>query len=375
MSEEITVSNDATKKFLGFPYQQLIAIEETFNAKVDDTIWLECKGDVTSSDTITEVKHHFNDINLSNNAIDFWKTLKNLVDERHLVSQHKFCILSTTANILENSIFHNWNSYTKEEKYTKLKSVTHTDTRKNYNQVIFDLDKAYLLEILDKFSIKSSQPKIEEKWEELKGHAFLALIPDNFKEQALYTIHGYVTKKAIENNELWHINRKDFDRDMRYALRSYSESKMIFPIFSQEDIPASSHRRDFNFVKELKSIKCNSKLINYAVSDYLRANLSQLKMIEDSPIIVASLEKYDDDVFKNIDIKKSLHSMKISKDDIDEEKSIVLAQTVFGECIQERHHEIDNVEQTQKYYRDGRIHDLVENKRFCWRYEESDFDS
>lgn len=375
MPEEITVSNDPTKKFLGFPYQQLIAIEETFNAKTDDTIWLECKGDVASKDTMTEVKHHFNDVNLSDNSVDFWRTLKNIVDERHLVAQYNFCVLHTTANILEKSIFYDWNNCSCEDKYTKLENITPPKTIKSYYEEIFNLDKEELLSILDKFSIKSSQPKIEEKWEELKEHTFLSLISDNFKEQALYAIHGYVTKKAIENNELWHINKKDFDKDMRHALRGYLEEKMIFPKFFKKDISSHSSKCDFHFVNELKLIRFPSKLIDISVSDYLRANLSQHKMIEDSPIIVESLERYDDDIFENIDMKKSLNSVNISKDDIGKNKSLELSQKIFTECIEEGHHEIDNVEQTQKYYRNGRIHDLVENKKFCWRYEENDFDS
>ena len=76
MAEELFVSNDATLKLLGYKYQELMAIETAFNANINETIWLECKGDVADSETVTEYKHHIGNVNLSNKSIDFWKTLK-----------------------------------------------------------------------------------------------------------------------------------------------------------------------------------------------------------------------------------------------------------------------------------------------------------
>ncbi len=52
-------SNNATPKYLGYVYQVLIAIEQCFQAKKNETIWIECYGDVYDGSTSTEVKYHF----------------------------------------------------------------------------------------------------------------------------------------------------------------------------------------------------------------------------------------------------------------------------------------------------------------------------
>jgi len=158
LADEQFVSNDATKNLLGYKYQELMAIETIFNAKVNDTIWLECKGDVADSMTVTEYKHHLENVTLPNNSKDFWNTLKNMVEEKNLIAQFKHCIFSTTARILDNSIFFEWNKLTPEDKYKKLKNITPTKTIKERYNYIFtndNIEKKELFEILAKFTIKS----------------------------------------------------------------------------------------------------------------------------------------------------------------------------------------------------------------------------
>ena len=98
-----TFSNNATPKYLGYFYQVLIAIEQCFHASSNETIWLECCGDVYDGQTSTEVKHHFGDGNLTDNSDDFWKTLKNYVVED--VTPFNSLVLHTTAKIPKTSIF------------------------------------------------------------------------------------------------------------------------------------------------------------------------------------------------------------------------------------------------------------------------------
>lgn len=39
-------SNQATPKYLGFVYQVLVALEQCFIADKNQTIWIECYGDI-----------------------------------------------------------------------------------------------------------------------------------------------------------------------------------------------------------------------------------------------------------------------------------------------------------------------------------------
>lgn len=378
MANEHFVSNDATLKLLGYKYQELMAIETIFNAKINETIWLECKGDVANSKSVTEHKHHFGNATLSDKSIDFWKTLKNMVEEKNLISQFQYCVLSTTAKILENSIFFNWNSLPKEEKYRNLKKITPTKTIQIFYDYIFkndNIQKDEFLSILEKFTIKSSQLKIDEKWKELIEHPFLSLVKEKDRESSLELIYGYITKQAIIENNQWHIKRNQFVKDMQFSLRKYIQGKPVFPMYTNNEIHNDIDRRDFIFVRELQDIKTPKILISYAVSDYLKANLSQIHMLEESPLLVKDLDAYDADIFQLLEIEKSELSMTITEDDIGTKISEETSRKLYQNCRDTSHQEINNVEQTQKYYKDGRMHSVVEENKFKWSYEEKDFES
>ncbi len=111
-----TFSNDATSKLLGYDYQKLIALEKCLDAKPNQYIWIECKGDVADNNTTSEIKHHSLRHNITSNSVDVWKTLKNYVSEFHIAKLFDNLILHTTSSINEDSIFFNWCDLPNSEK-------------------------------------------------------------------------------------------------------------------------------------------------------------------------------------------------------------------------------------------------------------------
>jgi len=101
--------NDNTLKELGNLYKVLIALEKCLNAKPNQHIWIECKGDVATEDTSIEVKHHADTHNLTSNSEDAWKTIKNYVENFDIAKTFTHLILHTTSSVPDESIFHNWN--------------------------------------------------------------------------------------------------------------------------------------------------------------------------------------------------------------------------------------------------------------------------
>ena len=76
-------ANDNAQKSLGFDYQKLITLEYCLNAKKNEHIWIECKGDVADKETSIEVKHHNKAHSLISNSIDVWTTLKNSPENKY----------------------------------------------------------------------------------------------------------------------------------------------------------------------------------------------------------------------------------------------------------------------------------------------------
>ncbi len=359
-------SNIATPKYLGYVYQVLIAIEQCFQAKKNETIWIECFGDIYDGNTSTEVKHHFEKTNLSSSSVDFWKTLKTLVTEDTF--SFNSLILHTTARIPDNSIFYGWNEQTKTNKYKRLKNHSPTDSIKSYyNATITNYNKNDLLSILEKLSIKSSQLSIEDKWDDLIEDRIFYTIPDQYKEDAFFWVYGYVEKQAINDRYNWQIKINDFNKACAVSLRKFTQDRIPFPSFKRTEVENSE--RNFLFIREMKKIELKDKPIERAISDYLRAKKSEIKLLEYEPITMPEiLDKYDDSVLDNLESLKTASSEKIKKQDIGNENANSISRELFHKSTESPHIDIAGVADTQKYYRDGRIHHNVNERKFFWRF-------
>lgn len=363
-------SNNATPKYLGYVYQVLIAIEQCFQAKKNETIWIECYGDVYDGNTSKEVKHHFGKTNLTSNSEDFWKTLKNLVTED--ISEVNDFILHTTADIPDDSIFFGWNELSKTKKYDKLEDHTPVATIKSHYDAVIAKPKEELLLILEKLTIKSSQPNIEEKWQELKEsrNPCLYSVKDNYKAAALHWIYGYIHGKAINDRYNWEIKINDFDSACKLALQPYTQNKIPFPHIEETKIDIDS--KSFLFVEEMKNIELRKNSIEQAISDYFRSNETQINFLNYQPIIAEILDKYDSSILREMKLLKNEHSLDTEIEELNTKKALIAAKNLYSNCMKLPLNHIPQVNDTQKYYQDGRIHHNVNENRFVWRICEED---
>ncbi len=363
-------SNQATPKYLGYVYQVLIAIEQCFQAKPNEVIWIECRGDVYDGSNSTEVKHHFEPTNLTDNSIDFWKTLKNLVTED--VSEFNSLILHTTASIPKDSIFCDWNQLSKTQKYTKLKNNSPTETIKaDYDKSITHFPRKDLLPILEKLSIKSSQLNVKEKWEELRNSRLLSQLNDEFKADALHSIYGYVNERAINNRYNWHIKINDFDRVRKHASAKWTEGKIPFEFIDKSEVDCGN--QSFLFIDEMKKVNVRSKPIESAISDYLRAQINQIKLLELQPSIMPDiLDAYDKSVLESQESLKQEYAEKIQEHDLETEKSLSTSRDLYHKSKNHQLINIPEVNNTQEYYHAGRMHHNVNEEYFVWRFCKKD---
>jgi hypothetical protein len=379
------VSTDATKKIIGTEYQKLIALEHYFQAGVNEIIYLECLGDVANNDISTEVKYHEGKTYLSDCHIDFWKTLYNWVNERDLYSQFHRLILHTTANINETSIFNNWDKKKIEERFDSLKNVDVIKGRKKKNNEdnsekiikkyyddIFAINKDELFLILEKVQLKTSQVNAKEKWEELKRHGMMRAIDESLSDAMLEMLVGHVTHFAIENSNKWHINRNDFDCYFRIVASMFAQKDLPFPTIDSKDI--NQQNKKFLFVQEIKAIGYNSPTqITQAVNDYLRACMAVDKMLEYSPVIHVHIENHDNEIEETLKVRKDHQCFGLTKEHLSTKETHGKSCELYYNCTQEMQRiDIKNVQPIEPYYQRGRIHSIVEEKEFKWRFTEED---
>ena len=370
-----TASNDSTKKQLGFEYQKLIALEYCLNAKNGEYVYIECFGDVQYDDENVEVKHHEGDSNLTSNSVDVWKTLKNLVVEYNILKSNDRFILHTTENIKEDSIFYNWSTNTKATKYKKLKEHSISESSKEFYNVIFDIKKIKkndLLELLDKFKINSSQPKIEEKLIEIYRHPTFALIPENLRSPAIGVLNQWIIEKAIDNSNKWEINITDFKSDLQASLSKFTKDYIPFPNINKINVEDEDLNKGFEFIKKLKAISLKRNDLHQAFQDYTRSEEAYEKMLKINPTLKKDLISYEDELKDDLTTEKSKISYSLSQESFLNDSHIAKARDVYFNCIGKAHNEVIGVKGTQKYFRDGRIQNINEATDFEWLFKATD---
>lgn len=366
-----THSNQATPKYLGYVYQVLIAIEQCFVAKKNQTIWIECYGDVYNGSIGTEVKHHIGQSYLTDNSPDFWKTLKNLVTED--ISGVEEFALHTTSDIKVDSIFYGWNELSKTKKYKLLKDHDPVDTVADfYTKTITNFPRKKLLPILDKLTIKSSQLSVKEKWEELKESRFLNYIPKEFKEDAFNWIYSYVNKKAIEDCRHWRIKINDFDTARQVSLNKFTQGQIPFPLINKGNV--DSIEGNLIFVNVMEELNFRRSPIEKAVSEYLRAAKSRLALLSYEPTTLSeTLDEYDETLLDRVESKKDYWAEKLEVDELGSKKSIEVSKELYNECINKQELiKIPDVDSTRPYYQNGRIHHNVNECLFTWKFMKED---
>lgn len=363
--------NDATLKQLGVEYQKLIALEKCLNASENENIYIECLGDVADDEESMEIKHHVGNHNLISNSEDFWKTLKNYVEEFSIINTFSKLTLFTTSKIPSTSIFFEWEKKSVKEMLNVIKDHTPSETAKPFYEKVANAEKVELESILSKFEIMSNQPKIKDKWEELKQNNTLTIVSNKHLDDALFWLHGYISKKAFDDGKKWEININDFKRDLRDSLSKYATPDIIFHKADKDDIDPESSSK-FEFIESLKKISVKKTAIENAISDYMRTQISKVAMLQASPTLEDSLEEYEDDVERNINEHKEQKAIDLSPKDLKTKKANKTSYKLYYDCITQKHNEIQNVKGTERYYRNGCIHSVVESKRFDWEYKEED---
>lgn len=114
--------NNAALSQLGNLYQYLMVLKICLEAPAGAIINLEQLGDITTTDYQYEIKHHDNPLHmLVDTHVDFWKTLKNWVDNYDLLKTCSNLILLTSSIVRADSLLGQWNTAPPHDRYSTLK--------------------------------------------------------------------------------------------------------------------------------------------------------------------------------------------------------------------------------------------------------------
>ncbi len=365
---------DASKKILGFKYQEMVALLACLNAKDTSKIYLESFGDISNDTTSIEVKHSIDSSKkLINTHIDFWKTIHNILNDYDEFRFYSKFILHTTAKIKDDSVFENWDKQTIQERKDNVLSITPNDTIKPYFETVKNCKAAILKDILGKFEIHSDQPSAKEFYREqlLKHSAITNPVEAKDAEAFVVSLFGFISFGLIRDESYkWEIDIEAFKENYRSYLKAYQLENLVFPIskVSTGDLKNKS----FRFVEELKEINYYVK-IGPAVKDYLRASESQYLMVKKRRSLAEELDNFDEELIEEFEDKKLTHLNILESDDTSEQ--ITQSRKFYDNCMDEikRKQTIFGVEGVKSYYPKGRLHNQIEhNSELKWKLDKDD---
>ncbi|MBL4748436.1 MAG: hypothetical protein JKY17_06630 [Magnetovibrio sp.] len=218
------LSHDATASAKGLIYQLYLAVDWCFELLEGQSLFIERFGDLSVDQKYNiEIKHY--DEVLTDAHINLWKTLNNWIQPEFDLSRFQRLILLTTQDIGKQSCLNDWEAKDANEKLTILRSIKDgalarfsTSQKVNKSTSLKMMEKAFedevrLCAILKKFEIISSQPMLEDKFEEIvQRHS--KPIPAVNKERFIKALFGFVVDPEIIVNNQWEITYASFTNEV-----------------------------------------------------------------------------------------------------------------------------------------------------------------
>ena len=376
-----TAINDATLKQAGTIYQYLIALRDCYELEEGEILQIEVNGDVSIINNERgkfqkEIKHHFVDKNLSDRDEEFWKTLANWYAEYERVKRFSKFILSTSASVSDNSPFFGWNGF---DKYKKLKRIAEIGTehkereetfRKQYNRIFNNsYDEEQLLDILDKFDIKSAQTSIEgisQEFEKYIGH-----IPNRNRDGYIGALLGEILIRVKNPPHKWEVTKQEFNSILQRVTPSYMKEGVV-PLpnsYAVAQVPEDevSELEQKKFVKAIREIN-HERMITDAISDYWKTDITIAEYFQNNFMYLDSLEQYKTDLKSRMHYAKS--NSEIDAENMDENEQIKISQHLYNDIMLWKADDFGSIIRNQDFFQHGVIHNIVDETEFNWKVGE-----
>jgi len=370
--------NDATLSKLGDIYQYFIALLDCFKMKAGDKIQIEVQGDVTliSSDKKSfqkEVKHHTGSSNLSDRDTDLWNTLKNWVTDYSDSMKLNQLILFTTANITTTSVFHNWNSKEKEEKYNVLHKIGEKTKKAEkvfrlcYNNIFNSgsTTKIQICDLLEKFQIEHLQPQIQGI--SARFSPYLVTIPEENRDNYIASLLGTVIKQVINPPHIWEVKFEVFQKHAQTIAPSYMKASSIpLPLDFQSTDPDNTEcavAKDKTFIKELENIEYK-KIIPLAISDYWKATKTIVRYFSDNISYTASLSNYRETLGRRMLFAKE--SVLNGESFSERNQELTASRKLCSDILGWEASDFGSIVANQSFFQNGIVHSIVDDKGFVW---------
>ncbi len=368
-----TQRNDDTKTKLGDIFHYYLVLEQCLNLQENESIVVETYGDisiVSENDSANmEIKQHLNEHYLSDRHIDFWKSLKNWVENHENMKQFKSLVLFTTSKISATSRLADWNKKSSSERLCILKDIGANvkEQEKAFRPLydkIFSYEEELILDVIERIVLQTEMENVTTVRKRIKSNPFFKLVPDKDQEFFINTVMGYILEKPSSYPHTWSISFKDFSNTANEIRDRLASQTRPLPRNPQNQNPinynAFNHR---DFVQAIREIDYEDA-VHKAIASYCRTHELISNMCVDNPIFLVDINEYKDDLEDKLtvmkgrskrgcDINNLIEVIKHSKDLYDE--AMLLPPEPFG-----------SISPNRSFFQQGIMHTIVEERTFKW---------
>ena len=371
--------------------QFLIAVQKCFEMKEGDCVFIETDGDVSiyndfnnNNNQQIEIKEYFEP--LTDSHLNFWNTLNNWMNPNFDSQKYNELIILTTQEIGANSIFNNWNKSETDSKYLALKktlsdsqqrfSTRQKNKKTNKKKTIKPLSLTLMEKVLD--------PNNEVKIKEVINKVFIIdsstkrdllpneiiereikHIPNSNKNQAFNCLLSFVIRQETYNKG-WEISYSDFIKECQDVNQRFKEESILFPIndlFKEPDTNEIEDKKSYPFAVKIKEIEHEEDVIIEAITDYCFTIKTLISEFSNRTSKKKSIENYELSLLRTF---KSKH--RIASNNCDLNKVINKSQNFYDEITSDPVQNFDVFNDTPIIYRNGVIHNLINEKDdLCWK--------
>lgn len=298
------IDHSATPAYLGYLYQNRMALHMSYSIPEDSLIYIERGDDIEfqhlNSEEFYQLKHKKLGEVLSDSTLDFWKSViiwLKLFDKK----KESLYFLYTTSKFKDEAILkklcnvktENFN----ESDLLKIKNLIDHSTAKKIlevKQLIKNLDNYDLIIFFNRITIFEDLDRITEVKDKILNINLRPALTEH-RESIFHELEGWWINKVITmmNNNSG-ISVKEISLKTHEIIQKYFPSNLPSPNEFLEEIDFSQFLNgDYLFIKKGQAIKLKKSQLKWCILDFLKTSNDRIFWLEQTLISWEEIQNYE----------------------------------------------------------------------------------
>ena len=379
--------NDASASTKGTVYHVYTTVLKCFEMDKGQAVYVERFGDVTiSGDEQVETKHYTDA--LTDNHLNFWKTLSNWMQPGFDHTKYCSLILQTTQDYGSTAELQKWNESSVSERLAILKGIhAEAEAREGkraaallkkkpravpeplaYQRSVLDpSNKEKLKQVVERIVIAANSPSLHPLYQQLKSQRCQGILVAK-QEDFLNALIGFVISPAVISPHGWEITYDQFAQKLRELTSRYCRDTRQFPPKFDDAVEGANsdaveqcHSRDF--VKKILDIE-HQEVVLEAINHYLAASQMVLEEFRSYEVPDNARLRYSNELLAAFTPRYRIALRRV-KDVVNDSK------TFYDETVAEPAPQLHEFTDTPTAFRNGMLHVLLDDEKLNlkWRLE------